>query len=128
MKENVQPGKALGSCRNISHSPFSENQEISLIRPDFGTKKFTWSNQEQSGVGKIELNLILAGSEFVGAGRLSLWRPFSMNFPYSDLFLNFLPGKICSRFSDIVSFKIDFIAYGLHRDHPPAWSENGVQL
>ena len=72
MKEKVQPDKALGSCRNISHSPFSENQGVSLTRPDFGTKKFTWSNQEQSGVGKIELTPKLAGSEIVHAGRLSM--------------------------------------------------------
>ena len=29
--------------------------------------------------------------------------------------------KIFSRFSESVSNKIDFMAYGYHRDQPPAW-------
>ena len=29
--------------------------------------------------------------------------------------------KLCTRFSDTISHKFDFTAYGLHRDHPPAW-------
>ena len=28
---------------------------------------------------------------------------------------------ICSRFKDVVSQKIDFLANGLNRDHPLAW-------
>ena len=28
---------------------------------------------------------------------------------------------ICRRFRDTISLKIDFTAYGLHRDDPPAW-------
>ena len=29
--------------------------------------------------------------------------------------------KICSRFNETMSHKIDSTIYGLHRDHPPAW-------
>ena len=31
---------------------------------------------------------------------------------------------ICSWFIDTVPHKIDFAAYGLHRDHSPAWESN----
>ena len=32
--------------------------------------------------------------------------------------------KICGRFSDTASHKIDFTAYGFPRDHPPALESN----
>ena len=29
--------------------------------------------------------------------------------------------KICSRFRNTITQKIDFTGYGIHRDHPPRW-------
>ena len=38
--------------------------------------------------------------------------------------LRIIKKNICSRFSDTVSHKIDFMAFDLNRDHPPAWELN----
>ena len=47
---------------------------------------------------------------------------FFKNFDFKKRYENdieFCYEKICSRLSNTVSHKIDFTAYGLHRDYPP---------
>ena len=49
---------------------------------------------------------------------------FFKNFDFNKICKNELDDKnekIISRFGDELSQKIDFTAYGHHRDHPSAW-------
>ena len=45
----------------------------------------------------LMLKFTVAGSEFTNAGGLSLWGLFSINVPYSDIFLNFRSRMILSK-------------------------------
>ena len=53
------------------------------------------------------------------------WHCFSTDFILIKetirLKLMIITKKFCSRFGDILFYKIDFTVFGLHRDHPKAW-------
>ena len=55
--------------------------------------------------------------------QIFLGKEFFFNFDYNDVCKNEIEDnneKICCRFGDTVSKKIDFTDYGLYRGHPPA--------
>ena len=59
---------------------------------------FGFFNSHASGVG----------SQFGGGGGLSMWRPFSLNLPYSDIFLNFWPRITLIRTYDFYFYVINY--------------------
>ena len=87
---------------------------------------------------------MLAGSGISYAGGWSLIRPISFILPNSDFILNLWPfitfykrvkneiydnnEIIYSRFSEKVSKKINFTAYGLRKDHTPALQKNNIKI